>query len=73
MFVQMCCAVETCFMKCIVHRDIKPQNILLSKVNGVTILKLADFGLAKLVPNLHDYGFSIAGSNLFMAPEVKQG
>ena len=31
MFVQICCAVEVCFMKTIVHRDIKKQNLLLDK------------------------------------------
>ena len=31
----------------IVHRDLKPQNLLLKKKGTETVLKLADFGLAK--------------------------
>lgn len=52
----------------ILHRDIKPRNILLS--NNRKILKIADFGFAKKEFNnisLHD---TICGSPLYMAPEI---
>lgn len=53
----------------IIHRDIKPQNILLT--NKRRILKIADFGFAKRTnaPSLHD---TICGSPLYMAPEIKE-
>jgi serine/threonine-protein kinase len=38
-----------------VHRDIKPQNILLQNVNGKQIAKIGDFGMAK---NFNIAGFS---------------
>ena len=34
-------------VKGLVHRDIKPGNILLSKVNDIETVKIADYGLAK--------------------------
>ena len=49
----------------IVHRDIKPQNILLSKNN---ILKIIDFGLSKTFTV--DMMDTICGSPLYMAPEI---
>lgn len=44
---QMLAALEFCHNKQILHRDIKPNNILVSSEG---VLKLADFGLAKFRP-----------------------
>jgi serine/threonine protein kinase len=51
----------------IIHRDIKPRNILLT--NNRRVLKIADFGLAK---RIHDVSLheTICGSPLYMAPEI---
>jgi len=50
----------------IIHRDIKPDNCLLTADNG---LKIIDFGLAKHASK-REYGQSYIGSMLYMAPEV---
>ena len=51
----------------IIHRDIKPKNILLT--NSRRILKIADFGFAKKFKDqsLHE---TICGSPLYMSPEI---
>lgn len=55
--------------KDVVHRDIKPQNILLHKENGQWIPKIADFGLAKRLTTFGDQSSKLLGTMEYMAPE----
>tara|TARA_B110000914_G_scaffold225104_1_gene244858 strand:+ start:442 stop:1764 length:1323 start_codon:yes stop_codon:yes gene_type:complete len=51
----------------IIHRDIKPQNIL---VSNDKILKIIDFGLSKSITINEEMMDTICGSPLYMAPEI---
>ena len=55
----------------IVHRDIKPGNILLKSSNGLVIVKLGDFGLSKFLDpsNMTSAMSSNLGTQWFKAPE----
>ncbi len=55
----------------IIHRDLKPMNILVRKDN---IIKIADFGLAKLVGSSGvTMAGTVMGSPLYMSPEQAMG
>ncbi|XP_043709849.1 serine/threonine-protein kinase ATG1a isoform X2 [Telopea speciosissima] len=55
----------------LIHRDLKPQNLLLSTNEETPVLKIGDFGFARyLTPQgLAD---TLCGSPLYMAPEIIQ-
>ncbi|KAJ0974464.1 hypothetical protein J5N97_016429 [Dioscorea zingiberensis] len=55
----------------LIHRDLKPQNLLLSSNGETPVLKIGDFGFARyLMPQgLAD---TLCGSPLYMAPEIIQ-
>jgi serine/threonine protein kinase len=68
---QMLDAVLFCHIHRVIHRDLKPQNLLISK-DGLTV-KLADFGLARSfqIP-LHTYTHEVV-TLWYRAPEILLG
>ncbi|KAK0240915.1 kinase-like domain-containing protein [Armillaria nabsnona] len=67
---QICDALGYMHSYGVTHRDIKPQNILLSE-DLPPIVKLTDFGLAKVVDE-HTMLRTGCGTPLYMPPEVHQ-
>ncbi|CAN5494762.1 hypothetical protein BH10CYA1_BH10CYA1_24480 [soil metagenome] len=73
--IQACDALAHAHLAGIVHRDIKPSNFVLAQENGVEVLKLVDFGIAKNY--LDDMSLTktgeVFGSPLYMSPEQCAG
>jgi len=61
----------------VVHRDLKPDNILVqideSRKFSQPTIKIADFGLSRVLSASSSRCSSACGSDFFMAPEVWQG
>ncbi len=78
-FRQTCMGLEHAHKNGILHRDMKPSNLVLVKgEDGSELVKIVDFGIAKLLPNagqqqtrLTQTG-DIFGSPLYMSPEQCQ-
>jgi serine/threonine protein kinase len=54
------------------HRDLKPQNILVPNPKDLSTIKLADFGLAGQFDNRVSVSDRKCGTLIFMAPEQIQ-
>ena len=68
---QTALALEEAYRNDIVHRDIKPGNLL---INNQGIVKVADFGLAAAVKGVMPaVGGKIIGTPLYISPERAQG
>lgn len=53
----------------VTHRDIKPDNILISEIEPLQV-KLSDFGLSKMVRHEETFLKTFCGTLLYCAPEV---
>ena len=72
---QVCSAVQHAHQKGVIHRDLKPGNVLVSDLEGRLQIKIIDFGLAKAMGQkliqeslFTDLGV-VVGTPEFMAPE----
>ena len=75
LFEQVLGAVQYAHQRAIVHRDLKPSNVLVTDVRGTPVVKVIDFGIARVISD--DIGLSTAhtaygarlGTLEYMSPE----
>uniref|UniRef100_A0A5F4WMQ2 non-specific serine/threonine protein kinase n=1 Tax=Callithrix jacchus TaxID=9483 RepID=A0A5F4WMQ2_CALJA len=68
--VQISLGVKHIHDRKILHRDIKTQNIFLSK-NGM-VAKLGDFGIARVLNNSMELARTCVGTPYYLSPEICQ-
>ncbi len=75
LFAQICQAIHHAHQKGVIHRDIKPGNVLVTMHDGVPVPKVIDFGIAKATSaeltqkTLFTEHRQIVGTPAYMSPE----
>jgi serine/threonine protein kinase/Tfp pilus assembly protein PilF len=75
LFMSVCHAIQHAHFKGVIHRDIKPSNVMVTLHDGVPVVKVIDFGIAKATAQkltektlFTAYGQMI-GTPAYMSPE----
>ncbi len=71
LFIRVCEGVQHAHQKGVIHRDLKPGNLLVDEVDGRRLPKVIDFGIATAT-NLGQ-GRDVAGTPDYMSPEQASG
>ena len=66
-FSQIALALRHCHERKILHRDLKSKNVFLTMKN---VVKLGDFGIAKVLNNTMDTTKTIVGTPYYLSPEI---
>ncbi|MEX0915964.1 MAG: serine/threonine-protein kinase, partial [Wenzhouxiangellaceae bacterium] len=79
LFIEICSGVQHAHQRGLIHRDIKPQNILVRVADGIPQPKIIDFGIAIGTDGGTDAGhpssgaaYLKAGTRAYMSPEQMQ-
>jgi len=66
-FTQICLALKHVHDRKILHRDLKNQNIFITKDNTI---KLGDFGIARILSNTREKAKTMVGTPYYLSPEI---
>ncbi|XP_033096914.1 serine/threonine-protein kinase Nek4-like [Anneissia japonica] len=66
-FVQIAMALQYMHERNILHRDLKTQNIFLTKSK---IIKVGDLGIARVLDSCNDMATTLIGTPYYMSPEL---
>ena len=75
LFIDVCCAVQHAHQKGVIHRDLKPTNILVAQGDAAPVVKVIDFGVAKATTQqfteqtAYTTFSQVIGTPLYMSPE----
>jgi serine/threonine protein kinase/Flp pilus assembly protein TadD len=75
LFIKVCRAIQHAHQKGIIHRDIKPTNVLVTQIDGGAVPKVIDFGVAKAInrelteQSVFTQFSQMLGTPLYMSPE----
>jgi len=78
LFEGMCAGLGAAHARGLVHRDLKPENIFLSRADKQEVVKIMDFGIAKVLPEFTDETSDtvtgvLVGTIRYMSPEQLRG
>ena len=74
-FVSVCQAIQHAHHKGVIHRDIKPSNVMVTLNDGMPMVKIIDFGVAKAIGvrltenSLFTADGQMVGTPAYMSPE----
>lgn len=75
LFVSVCQAMQHAHQKGVIHRDVKPSNVMITEHDGTPVPKVIDFGVAKAIHQrltehtIYTRHQQIVGTPLYMSPE----